>query len=164
MNQSSIQQHFYFIKPGEKKYRIEPSGDLKKTLKKDLKIPSSKIKSLLTPIPLIPSLSCSTQELINSLQVEKTKTSAEFILTSLPAKEKFAELLSPLRSFPLPYHYKKLVISLEFVDKALNYLNLTEQDSTIENVSNYVQHKCGISFNIEFLQKILSIYDAYELV
>ena len=73
MNQSSIQQHFSFIKPGEKKYRIEPSGDLKKTLKKDLKIPSSKIKSLLTPIPLIPSLSCSTQELINSLQVEKNK-------------------------------------------------------------------------------------------
>ena len=164
MNQSSIQQHFLLSKPGGKRLRTDIEDELsKKSMKKDPNIPSTKLKSLLTPISHIPSLSSETLSIIDSLNLEKAAPSVDHILTNIPAKEKYAELLDPLRSFPLPYHYKKLVSTIELIDKAINYFNLIKQESTLYAISQYIHEKCKTSFNIEILQQIMHVFDAYSI-
>jgi hypothetical protein len=164
MNQSTIQHHFPLVKSGAKRIRLLDDEDsLKKTIKKDLSSLTNKLKPLLTPISQIPALSTSTLSLINSLNLQKSSQTAEAILSSLPAKEKFADLLDPLRSFPLPYAYKNLVSCLEHLDKALNYFSLTKQPTFVSEVLLYIKEKCKFGITLQNIQQILYIYDAYEL-
>ena len=136
---------------------------MKKTCKREPALPSAKIKSLLTPISQIPSLSSSTLSVIGSLNLEKNTASIDHILSTIPAKEKYADLLDPLRGFPLPYHYKKLLGSLELIDKAINYLNLISEESTVCSISKYIQQKCKNVFSVEILQQIIHVYNAYSI-
>lgn len=160
MNQSSIQQHFLVTKHISKRFRPETEDIIKKSLKLEEK---SKIKSLLTPISQIPSLSSATLQVISSLQPSKIAPSIDKILSNTPAKQKYSDLLSLYRSFPLPYHYKKLVSSLEVIDKAITYLTLINQDLSFSCISEYVQTKCHSSITLETLQQILYVFQAYTL-
>lgn len=72
---------------------------------------ASYVKALLTPVSSIPELSSSTQAILNRLnakKLEKPISSLRGILESVPAKEKYADLLNPIRELILPYKFKKL--------------------------------------------------------
>lgn len=164
MNQSSIHQHFAYSKVTAKRYHKAIEDDMKKSVKAEINLPTSKIKALLTPISQIPALSSATLSVIDSLNLEKTCTSVDQILANIPAKEKYADLLDPLRGFPLPYQYKKLLGSLELIDNAINYLALIGQDATTQAIACYIQEKCRGVFTIEILQQILKVFEAYTVV
>lgn len=163
MHQSSILGHFPIVKSIAKRFRAEENDSMKKSAKKDPSDASNILKSLLTPIAQIPLLSQSTQAVIDTLNISSSNTNIDNILAGIPAKEKYADLLDPMRGFPLPYKYKKLLTALEMTDKALNYFALIKQNTPVTGVLAWVLDKCKTTVSIENLQQIQSVFNAYEL-
>jgi hypothetical protein len=164
MNQSSLYAHFPLVKLTQKRGRTEESEDLcKKTMKQDLSPEASTLTSLLTPISSIPSLSSSASHVINSLSPQKSSSSIDDILSSVPAKEKYADLIDPLRGFPLPYIYKKLITFLDVLDKSLNYCQMMQKVSRVGFLSEFMTEKYKQPFCFDLLSQILSLFQAYQL-
>lgn len=162
MSQSFLHLHFNLTKSTQKRPRVEDEDLLKKSLKLDLP-QVSKLKTLITPICSIPSLFKSTSDLISSFQIQRPSTTAEEILTSIPAKEKYAELLDPLRTHPLPYTYKKLLNFLDALDKSLNYCFLIGQQATVQFLSYFMFEKYKISFCVEMLAQLQYLCEGYKV-
>ena len=73
---------------------------------------ASRVKALLTPASSIPDLSSSTRALLNTLIARKSErpaSSLRGVMEAVPAKDKYADLLNPIRELILPYEYKKLL-------------------------------------------------------
>ena len=162
MSQSFLNLHFNSTKSTQKRLSLEDKDLLKKSLK--LETPQvHKLKTLITPISSIPSLSKSTSDLISSFQIQRPSTTAEEILCSIPAKEKYAELLDPLRTHPLPYPYKKLLNFLDALDKSLNYCFLISQQATVQFLSFFMLDKYKIPFCVDMLAQLQYLCGAYRV-
>lgn len=162
MNQSSLHLHFPLVKSIQKRPRAEDEECIKKSLKAE-SAEVHTLKSLITPISSIPTLSKLTTELISSFQTQRPLATAEEILNSIPAKQKYADLLDPLHSFPLPYSYKKLLIFLDALDKSLNYCLLINQQATVHFLSTFMQNKYKTPFCIEMLCQIQYLCEIYRV-
>ena len=163
MNQSSLHSHFPLIKSSSKRVRSEDEDPFGKCLKPEINPQAIKLKSLITPIPSIPGLPTNISEVMHLLKPSKPSVSVEEILTSLPAKEKYSELLDPLHGFPLPYPYKKLVNLLDSLDKTLNFCSMVNQPPTLEFVSSFMSEKYKQVFCFDMFSQISALVPDFKL-
>ncbi|OMJ66607.1 hypothetical protein SteCoe_36489 [Stentor coeruleus] len=127
-----------------------------KTLKTD-ELPCRQSKFSIPPSK-VNTLSLETMEILNTLnlnQQNRVPKSSEDILNSVSAREKYQDLLDPMRKLPLPYKYKRLLTLHEYIDTTIHNAIMRNLPTAFENIKQAIESTYSSTFELEQLQKIL---------
>ena len=178
MKQTLISNHYLSKKPDlqstatKRKRKLDDTAD--PSITKALKLDSSsrvfpaqtpntksenKLEELLASLTPIPEVSATTSKIVQGLSSSGSDSSTEQILHSVPAKEKYQELLNSSRVLQLPYHFKKLLEVFESLDATLNkakYRNIPTFFETLQ--------KALPGLEVTHLQQVLHLFPEAYLI
>lgn len=124
-----------------------------KTLKSE--IPKFKFN---IPPSKVSSLSSQTQAVLDKLNlpsIKPTCKSSDEILNSIPAREKYFDLLDPVIKLSLPYKYKRLLQVSEYLDTTLNNARIRSLPHFFSNLKQAIEATYNCSVDLEHIQKVL---------
>ncbi|OMJ90770.1 hypothetical protein SteCoe_6850 [Stentor coeruleus] len=160
MKQTYLPEHFPQVKQDiELNILKRKPKDLDFSLKtpKIDEIPSKQTK-LNIPPSKVNSLSLETLTILNNLnltQQNRAAKSSDEVLSSVSAREKYQDLLIPIRKLPLPYKYKRLLKLQEYIDTTINNARIRKLPTAYPNIKQAIENTYSITFDLEQLQKIL---------
>lgn len=175
MKQSCIPDHFF-----KRKFDSQPI-QIKRKRPEDFEISSSlkhiKLENpsqinpeksfafLSSSLPRIPELSIRTEQLINNLKLDKMVISGLFeeVMGSITAKDKYIELLDPIRKLPLPYHYRLLLEAYEKIDLALAGLSQGPEAVKFIEIKRRVKESTEAEITLKQLLQICYLSNTFEL-
>mmetsp|Transcript_27609 Transcript_27609/g.49804 ORF Transcript_27609/g.49804 Transcript_27609/m.49804 type:complete len:383 (-) Transcript_27609:1809-2957(-) len=139
----------------------------KKHVSRKRKLQDSEAQEQEAPPPVVPELSDKTKELLAALQSKRPArppTDVNEILHSVPAQEKYKDILKPGRQLGLPVHYNQLLNKFEATDLALSYLKRRKVVRSFQAVQKDVEALHKHKFTLVDLQKMLTVFpDCYVL-
>lgn len=127
------------------------------TAKHKFNIPQSKISVL----------SLETLAVLNNLNLNTFKSqakSSDDILNSVPAREKYQDLLDPVLKLSLPYKYKRLLQAQEFLDTTLNNARIRGLPRAFNNLKEAIECTYNISLDLEQVQKLVFLQPGFYKV
>ena len=126
--------------------------------------PSSKLN---IPPSKVSGLSPKTLEVLNTLNFSSAKStykSSDDILNSIPAREKYFDLLDPVLKLSLPYKYKRLMQISEYLDTTLNNARIRGLPHFFSNLKQAIESTYNCTVDLEQIQRILCLCpDFYKL-
>lgn len=127
-----------------------------------------KLKPLLTPVSQIPNLSEKTQKVLEALikkPYDRPIKEVDDVLGSVTAKEKYQDLLDPMRALALPYKYRRLMDLLEACDMSLNLEKTKKNQVSFEDLKRAVFEGHRLKLDFKNLQQMMYVMsEVYKLI
>ncbi|OMJ79371.1 hypothetical protein SteCoe_20616 [Stentor coeruleus] len=160
MKQTYLPEHFPQVKQD-----LELSTLKRKPKDLDFSLKTPKIDEIQSkqgkfniPPSKVNNLSFETLTILNSLNLtyqNRAAKSSEDVLSSVSAREKYQDLLDPMRKLPLPYKYKRLLKLQEYLDTTINNASIRKLPTAYLNIKQAIENTYSITFDLEQLQRIL---------
>lgn len=119
------------------------------------------------PPSKISVLSSETLAVLNNLNLNALKIqpkSSDDILNSVPAREKYQDLLDPVLKLSLPYKYKRLLQVQEFLDTTLNNARIRGLPRAFLNLKQAIECTYNINLDLDQVQRLIFLQPGFYKV